>query len=662
MAAFTRENPIVFTVKNLCKVCYTCVRECPVKAISMINGQAEVIPERCIACGNCVKVCSQNAKIYRQSGKGVISLLRSGARTVACIAPSFPAEFIEIDDFRILIGMIRNLGFDLVVEVSFGADLISKEYSKIFNDSRSKPTITSDCPAVVNYIEHYHPDLIEFLAPVVSPAMAIAEVVKKKYGPDTKMVFIGPCIAKKTESESFSEVLTFTELRGLFNEYGITPENAEASSFDGPHSGKGAVYPDNHGLLQSINKVEGLGKGKVLPAEGKPLFMEAIRNFEEGILKDQHLELLCCDGCIQGPGMTKKNGQFIKRKKISEYVAFKMKSLKTDHEEEINQYSDIDLSRSFLACDSRLNEPSPNDVEKVLISMGRTTPSDMLNCGACGYEICHDHARAVAEGLADKEMCLPYTIEKLHESVKALNLSNKKLAHTLKALKQSEKLASMGQVSAGIAHELNNPLGIISLYSSILKEELDKGSPVYEDVSIIDEQAERCKKIVGGLLNFARKNQVKLEEYDIVNFISHSFKSLILPDNISLVFEHLLTSRRMKIDPDQMMQALTNLYKNAIEAMDEGGTLTIKVKQKDNDIELSITDTGPGISEENRKKIFTPFFTTKEPGKGTGLGLPLAYGIVKMHKGKISVVSNSDKEKGVTGTTFIITIPLNLGQ
>jgi iron only hydrogenase large subunit-like protein/nitrogen-specific signal transduction histidine kinase len=661
MAAFTKENPLVFTVKNLCKVCYTCVRECPVKAIRIINGQAEVISERCIACGNCVKVCSQNAKIYRQSGKGVMSILQSDATTVACLAPSFPAEFIEIDDYRLLVGMIRKLGFDLVVEVSFGADLVSKEYSKIFNSRDSIPVITSDCPAVVNYIEHYHPELVESLAPIASPAMAVAEVVKKKYGAGTKIIFIGPCIAKKAESASFSEVLTFTELRELFIEQGISHENVEPASFDGPFSGIGAVYPVNHGLIKSINKTEGLGKGEVVTAEGKSLFMEAIRNFEEGILKNQHLELLCCDGCIQGPGMTKKGGQFIKRKKISEYVAIKMSSLDNKKwENELAAFSEIDLSRSFSACDQRLEEPSPEEVQKVLISMGRTTPSDMLNCGACGYEICQDHARAVAEGLADTEMCLPYAIEKLHESVRALNVSNRKLADTRQALKQSEKLASMGQVSAGIAHELNNPLGIISLYSSILKEELDRGSPVYEDVSIIDEQAERCKKIVGGLLNFARKNQVKLEECDIVNFIEHSFKSLIIPENVSLVFEHELKSRLMKIDTDQMIQVLTNLYKNAIEAMTEGGTLKIRVEQKNFDIEICISDTGPGISEESKKKIFTPFFTTKEPGKGTGLGLPLAYGIVKMHKGKISVISNDNKTKGATGTTFIITIPNNL--
>ena len=420
--------------------------------------------------------------------------------------------------------MLRSLGFRYVLEVSFGADLVAREYSEIFENKPADPVITSDCPAVVNYIEKYHPDLVGSLAPVASPAMAVAEVVKSRYGNDVEIVFIGPCIAKKVESGLFSEVLTFSELRNLFLEEGINRVDVIPSDFDPPFSGRGALFPVNHGLLKTVRRTEGLGKGEVITAEGKSKFMEAIRNFKEGVLDDQHLELLCCDGCVQGPGMSRKNQQFIKRKRISEYVALKLHKLDSDNwEQEISRYSDINLERCFKPSDQRLREPSPLEVDAVLVSMGRTSPSDMLNCGACGYETCRDHAIAVVEGLAEAEMCLPYAIEKLHQSVEDLNISNTKLADTRRALSQSEKLASMGQVSAGIAHELNNPLGIITLYSSILKDEAEKGSALYDDISVIDEQAERCKRIVGGLLNFARKNNVKPEECNIIEFVNHSF-------------------------------------------------------------------------------------------------------------------------------------------
>ncbi len=660
MAVFTEENPLVYTVKNLCKVCYTCVRECPVKAIRIINGQAEVIPERCIACGNCVNVCSQGAKVYRYSIKELALSLNGESETVACIAPSFPAEFTEIDDYHVLVGMLRKLGFDFVTEVSFGADLVARKYAEIFSDATKGPVITSDCPAVVNYIEHYHPSLIKYLAPVASPAMAIAELVRKKYGKDKKIVFIGPCVAKKAESDYFSHVITFTELREMFCARGIEADNVEPSDFDPPASGKGAYFPVNHGLLQTIDRKEGFGIGEVITAEGRSRMKEAVKNFEEGILNNQHLELLCCDGCIQGPGMSRKGSSFIKRKRISEYVESKVNALNIEEwKSDIESYSDLSLTRAFKASDQRLEEPSYKEIEKVLKSMGRFEESDMLNCGACGYETCRDHAAAVVEGLAETEMCLPYAIEKLHKSVADLNISNARLADTKQALKQSEKLASMGQVSAGIAHELNNPLGIITLYSSILRDELKKESQLYEDVSIIDEQAERCKKIVGGLLNFARKNQVKLEECNIIEFIEHSFTSVIIPEGIDLHFSHNISDPVIRIDTDQMMQVLTNLFRNAIEAMNNMGRLDINLDESGADVVLNIKDSGPGITEENIEKIFTPFFTTKEAGKGTGLGLPLAYGIVKMHKGKINVTSNSNPEKGETGTIFTISIPAN---
>lgn len=660
MATFNTDNQLVYTVKNMCKVCYTCVRECPVKAIRIINGQAEVIPERCIACGNCVRVCSQGAKVFVRSNKEVFDLLREDKKSVACLAPSFPAEFDDINDYRELVGMIRKLGFDLVVEVSFGADLVAAEYKRVFDKEDMQPHITSDCPAVVNYIEHYHPDLVKYLAPIASPAMAVAEVVKMKYGDNLNIVFIGPCIAKKAESDSFTQNLTFTELREMFKEADIRPDPECIMDFDAPYSGKGAIFPVNHGLIQTIDRNEGFGRGEVITAEGRSKVIEAVKNFEQGLLKDQHLELLCCDGCIQGPGMTQRGLPFIKRKCISEYVKQKVERLDTkEWDKQVELYKGVGLGRTFVPSDQRIQEPSEEEIKKVLLSMGREDESDMLNCGACGYETCHEHAIAVAKGLAEAEMCLPYAIEKLHQSVQELNTSNKKLADTRQALKQSEKLASMGQVSAGIAHELNNPLGIITLYSSILRDEVEKDSQVYDDIAIIDEQAARCKKIVGGLLNFARKNQVILERCDIVEFIGHSFKSVIIPKGIELQFEHNIADPVINIDTDQIMQVLTNLFRNAVEAMGDRGVLRVTLEEENENIIIVIKDTGSGISEKNLEKIFTPFFTTKDAGKGTGLGLPLAYGIVKMHKGKINVVSNNKPEMGETGTIFTISLPAN---
>jgi iron only hydrogenase large subunit-like protein len=152
MAHSKKYTKLVYTVKDRCRVCYTCVRECPVKAIRIFNGQAEVIPERCIACGNCVKVCSQDAKVFIDSREQVKILLKGERPVYGIIAPSFPAEFTDISDYRTLVGMIRKLGFDRVIEVSFGADMVAREYNKILGNNGSKHYISSDCPAIVNFI------------------------------------------------------------------------------------------------------------------------------------------------------------------------------------------------------------------------------------------------------------------------------------------------------------------------------------------------------------------------------------------------------------------------------------------------------------------------------------------------------------------------------
>jgi iron only hydrogenase large subunit-like protein len=653
------EHGLVFTVKDRCRVCYTCVRECPVKAIKINNGQAEVIAGRCIGCGNCVKVCSQDAKVFYNSVDSVKELLRGETRVAACVAPSFPAEYPDMDDHRILVGMIRKLGFTLVTEVAFGADLVARNYEELLGD-KVNHCISSDCPAIVYYIRHYHPELVPYLAAVASPAMAMARVVKKKYGEDVKLVFIGPCVAKKAESEEFDEVLTFRELNDMFRDQGITPDTQELSEFDPPLSGKGAIFPVTRGKLHTLNKSDNLFDENIISASGRVNFREAIREFEEELDRSQHLELLCCEGCIMGAGMTEPGSRFTKTTCIRNHVRSRMQNIDwNEWFSAMNTYADIDLSRTFEAADRRLPVPSDEKIREVLMNMGKNTARDHLNCGACGYDTCVDHAIAIIEGFAETEMCLPYTIEKLHKSIDELNDSNDKLATAQQSLKQSEKLATMGQLSAGIAHELNNPLGIITMYSNILREECNNDTPMKKDLDLIVEQADRCKKIVSGLLNFARKNQVKHTETDIIRFTQHSIESVIVPDNISVKFLNNLQNPMAFIDRDQWMQVLTNIEKNAIEAMPEGGTLTISLDGDDKEVVFRISDTGSGISKENMDKIFTPFFTTKQPGKGTGLGLPLIYGIVKMHKGQVHVSSNDNPATGPTGTCFTISIPRN---
>ncbi len=650
-------NKLVFTIKDKCRVCYTCVRECPVKAIKINNGQAEVISERCIGCGNCVKVCSQGAKVFLDSKSEVGTLLSSEKKVIACVAPSFPAEFSDIKDYQILVGMIKRLGFNKVVEVAFGADLIASEYRQMIDSDDKKPYISSDCPSIVYYIEHYHPNLVQNLAPIASPMVAVTRVIRKEYG-DVKVVFIGPCIAKKAESDEVDEGITFKELRELFQLNQIKPEDVIASDFDPPRSGKGAVFPVDRGLIQAIDKNDDLTDGRILTASGKDNFKEIISEFESGEIDCKYMELLCCKGCIMGPGMTNKNQRYLKRNLISSYVQQKMDNF--DQEEwqaNIDKFSDLDLSQSFNPSDRRELIPSSESVNKVLVSMGKKKPSDFLNCGACGYNTCKEHAIAIVQGHAETEMCLPFAIEKLHKSIEDLNISNGNLEDARIALKQSEKLANMGQLSAGIAHELNNPLGVITMYSNILKEETTKDNPMYHDLELIVDQTERCKKIVGGLLNFARKNQVKKIETNLENFVIRSTESIVIPQNVKLKVEVDLKDPIIMIDQDQMMQVLTNLEKNAIEAMPDGGMLTVKVDDTESNFKIHIQDTGVGIPKENMDKLFTPFFTTKKLGKGTGLGLPLVYGIVKMHKGQINVISNTDIDKGVTGTTFIIDVP-----
>jgi len=226
-------------------------------------------------------------------------------------------------------------------------------------------------------------------------------------------------------------------------------------------------------------------------------------------------------------------------------------------------------------------------------------------------------------------------------------------------LLQSEKLASLGKLAAGVAHEINNPLGGILIYSHLLLEDMDRESPYYENLEKIVKETTRCKDIVRGLLEFARPKEPEAASTDINELLDKSLSlvgSQSLFQNIRVNKQYRHDLPRIVADSAQLQQVFTNIILNAADAMQGNGTLTLRslLDTDGKNIVIEFSDNGPGISEDNIKKIFDPFFTTKEVGHGTGLGLSISYSIIRKHQGTIEV-----RSKPGEGATFAVKLPVS---
>lgn len=655
--------PLVSTIGERCRVCFQCVRECPAKAIRIADHQAQVLPERCIGCGVCFQVCTQGAKRVASAVEAVETLLAGPAPVSAILAPSFPAEFIG-HEYQQVVGAIRRLGFTSVHEVAFGAELVAMQYQHLATEDSDRLRIATTCPAVVGYVERYHPQLTSALAPIVSPMVATARLLRARADGALRVVFIGPCIAKKREivepgvAGEVDEALTFAELRQLFSRHGLDLDAVPPVEFDPPHARGGGLFPISGGMLQVAGIQEDLVTGHVMVGEGPAEFAQAIKEAETGIMETRLLELLFCKGCTMGPGMSSDLPHFGRRARVSQFVRHRIASVNaTDWAAEHRRWADLDLSRDYMPCDLRLPVPSPEDLVRILASLGKTDPQQELNCGACGYPSCRDLASAMYAGLAEATMCLPYSIDQLRSTVRELARSHDELASAQEALVRSEKLASMGQLAAGIAHEVNNPLGIVILYAHFLLEQLGDRAELKDDLAMVVEQADRCKRIVAGLLDFARQNKVEHDRIDLDGLIQKAMRSVPPPVNVRLEVESALDDPTVEVDPDQLTQVLINLVSNAYAAMPDGGIVRVATAGDRERVRIEVSDTGVGIPPGYLPKLFEPFFTTKRSGKGTGLGLAVTYGIVKMHRGEIAVASNADAASGPTGSTFTVSLP-----
>jgi len=497
----------------------------------------------------------------------------------------------------------------------------------------------------------------------------MARALKALHGPDLRVVFLGPCIAKKQEIQAepirndVDEALTFVELQKLWVDRKIGPTTLEPTQPDPPRGGLGTLFPIARGLLQAAGVREDILTNQVIATDGRINFVEAIKEFSTGALDAKLLEVLCCNGCILGPGIDSAAPSFQRRVAVSRFAKDRVANIDwAEWNGYMTRFNDLDLARTFTPDDQRMYAPSAEQIQAILKKLGKFEEADHLNCGACGYDTCREHAVAIFMGLAESEMCLPYTIDELRKTLMQLNFAKELLADTREALVHAEKLASMGQLAAGIAHEVNNPLGVVLMYAHFLLEDLGREGKHGEDLHMIVEQANRCKKIVEGLLHFARQNKVILLPVDFNDLVTRTVNLLRPPQAVAVTFRTNDAAGVAEIDKDQIAQVITNLVTNAYAAMPEAGTLTVTTGGDAAHVTLAVADTGTGITPENLAKIFEPFFTTKQIGKGTGLGLAVTYGIVKMHRGDIKVTSNADPNKGPRGTTFTVSLPRKAPQ
>jgi two-component system NtrC family sensor kinase len=261
---------------------------------------------------------------------------------------------------------------------------------------------------------------------------------------------------------------------------------------------------------------------------------------------------------------------------------------------------------------------------------------------------------AMLKGLRQMKSDLEEWARTLEEKVKQ---RTDELAEMQARVAQSERLASLGMLAAGVAHEVNNPLGAILALTTLTAEDLPKGDPNYENLAEVVRQAERCRDIVKGLLQFSRQSKGNLEPVDL-NRVLQDTLSLIgkqaMLFNIEVVCNLAPELPPVPADRSQMQQVFLNILMNAVQAMDERGRITIVTRHDTQGtwVEAAISDTGRGILPEQIDRIFDPFFTTKDSGHGTGLGLSIAYGIVTTHRGSISVQSEV-----AHGTTFVVRLP-----
>ena len=388
--------------KSNCKNCYKCIRHCPVKSIRFSGNQAYIIGNECILCGQCFVVCPQDAKQIVDETEKVKVLMQGEEPVIVSLAPSFVANYegVGIGSMR---AALKKLGFFDVEETAVGATIVKKEYEKMLAEGTRNIIISSCCHSVNLLIQKYFPDCLPYLAGVLSPMQAHCRDIKRRYK-DAKTVFVGPCVAKKDEAQYYEgyvdAVLTFDELTAWMKAEGIDP----AKEKDSDEHSRARFFPTTGGILKTLENPS--PEYTYMAIDGTENCIAALKDIEDGKIHNCFIEMSACAGsCVGGPVMEKFH-----RSPVKDFVAVSKFAGNKDFEVEMPD--SLSIQKEFTAIERRNQPPTENEIREILHQMGKTKPSDELNCGSCGYNTCREKAIAIYQGKAEVSMCLPYLKDK----------------------------------------------------------------------------------------------------------------------------------------------------------------------------------------------------------------------------------------------------------
>ncbi len=533
---------LVRTNEN-CIGCNNCIKACSASganiAVEKDRGNViEVDPKRCIACGACIDACKHDAREYTDDVEQFFEDLKHGTKISVLIAPAFLANYPG--EYEKYLGMLKKLGVNRFVSVSFGADITTWGYIKYITERNYYGSISQPCPAVVGYIERYLPELLPKLMPVQSPMMCAAIYMKKYMNVSDRLAFISPCIAKKNEIDDpnnkgiVSYNLTFSRLVRYLKEHpvsGATPYKDEIEY------GLGSIYPMPGGLKENVYWLLG-EDALVRQMEGEHHMYEYLQRNKDRIKggKIPYLfvdALNCTNGCLYGPGVdsrkTLNEDIFVNIQKIrsgsrneSKKSAWGKNIPPKKRMEALNkQFAHLkleDFVRKYTdrSADCKTKEPSPAELEKIFETMKKdTAEKKKIDCGCCGYNSCREMAVAIYNGFSHHHNCVHYIKDRAYEEKdKALDLADEvRRAHD----EMDAKKASLATEISGNFRDLNDSITKIETGS---QENATQTSGISDAMMEVDTFAANLKEVLANIEGYLEKLAANNE--DVISISSQT--------------------------------------------------------------------------------------------------------------------------------------------